>query len=83
MSHNNIKKKGSIMSNQFDCHKFIEKLSIPRIPGSVGEAKAQELIEAELESLKIDNYKKESFIYTRFFIEIRLAKKIFSTLSDK
>jgi len=56
------------MSNQFDCHKFIEKLSIPRIPGSEGEAKAQELIEAELKSLKIDNYKKESFIYTKFFM---------------
>ena len=56
------------MSNQFDCHKFIEKLSIPRISGSEGEAKAQELIEAELESLKIDNYQKESFIYTKFFM---------------
>ena len=60
------------MSNQFDCHKFIEKLSIPRIPGSQGEVKAQELIEAELESLKIDNYKKESFIYTRFFMNYLL-----------
>ena len=60
------------MSNQFDCHKFIEKLSIPRIPGSEGEVKAQELIEAELESLKIDNYKKEPFIYTRFFMNYLL-----------
>ena len=56
------------MSNQFDCHKFIEKFSFPRLPGSEGETKAQELIETELESLKIDNYQKESFIYTKFFM---------------
>lgn len=60
------------MSNQFDCHKFIEKFSFPRLPGSEGETKAQELIETELESLKIDNYKKESFIYTKFFMNYLL-----------
>jgi len=66
------------MSNQFDCHKFIEKLSFPRFPGSEGETKAQKLIEAELDSLKIDNYQKESFIYTKFFMNYLL--KIYSFL---
>ena len=66
------------MSNQFDCHKFIEKLSFPRFPGSEGETKAQKLIETELDSLKIDNYQKESFIYTKFFMNYLL--KIYSFL---
>ena len=56
------------MSNQFDCHKFLEKFCYPRLPGSEGETKAQELIETELKSLKIDNYQKDSFIYTKFFM---------------
>ncbi len=66
------------MSNKFDCNEFVKKLSFPRLPGSDGEKKAQELIESELKALNIDHYKKESFIYTRFFMNFLL--RIYSFL---
>ncbi len=66
------------MSNEFDCPSFIKKLSFPRLPGSEGEIRAQKLIESELKALNIDGYKKESFTYTRFFMNFLL--RIYSFL---
>jgi hypothetical protein len=60
------------MTNKFDSIEFIKKFSFPRLPGSDGEKKAQELIESELKVLNIEQYKKESFVYTRFFMNFLL-----------
>ena len=60
------------MTNKFDCTEFVKKFSFPRLPGTDGEKKAQELIESELKALNIDHYKKESFVYTRFFMNFLL-----------
>ena len=66
------------MSNRFDCNEFIKKFSFPRLPGTDGERQAQELIESELKALNIDQYTKESFVYTRFFMNFLL--RIYSFL---
>ncbi len=60
------------MNDNFDFDEFIKKLSFPRLSGSEGEIKAQELIETELKNLKIDQYNKESFSYTTFFMNFLL-----------
>ena len=60
------------MNDKFNCDTFIKKLSFPRLAGSEGEKKAQELIESELKDLNIDQYKKETFVYTTFFMNFLL-----------
>ena len=60
------------MNDNFNCDEFIKKLSFPRLAGSEGEIKAQELIESELQDLNIDQYNKESFVYTTFFMNFLL-----------
>ncbi|MHA1803799.1 MAG: M28 family peptidase [Promethearchaeota archaeon] len=51
---------------------FVRKLSFPRLAGSDGEQKAQELIESELKRLGIDAFEKEPFNYTTFFMNVLL-----------
>lgn len=60
------------MSHNFNCKEFVEKISFPRLVGTEGEKKAQDLIEAELIALNISNFKKESFTYTTFFMNFLL-----------
>ena len=66
------------MQAKFKSNEIIKKISFPRLPGTDGEKEAQKLIESELKSLNINNYKKESFVYTRFFMNVLL--RIFSFL---
>ncbi|TFG23058.1 MAG: M28 family peptidase [Promethearchaeota archaeon] len=66
------------MQNKFDSHQLVKKLSFPRLPGTEGEKEAQRIIESELKTLNIHNYKKESFVYTKFFMNILL--RIYSFL---
>ncbi|MHA1689037.1 MAG: hypothetical protein ACTSUN_06845, partial [Promethearchaeota archaeon] len=51
---------------------FVRKLSFPRLAGTDGEKKAQELLEEELKRLGIDAFEKESFNYTTFFMNVLL-----------
>jgi len=60
------------MNISFDCKEFMQKISFPRLAGTGGERKAQEIIEKELKSLNIKEYKKDSFIYTKFFMNFLL-----------
>jgi len=63
---------------QTQSNEIIKKLSFPRLPGTDGEKKAHKIIEMELKSLNIDNYRKESFVYTKFFMNVLL--RIYSFL---
>ncbi len=60
------------MNETFDSHTFMKEFSFPRLAGTEGEIKAQQLIESELEALNIKNYRKESFMYTTFFMNFLL-----------
>ncbi|MBA7523506.1 hypothetical protein ES705_15633 [subsurface metagenome] len=51
---------------------FVEKISFPRLAGTLGEQKAQELIEDELKKLNLENVIKNSFTYSTFFMNVLL-----------
>ena len=65
------------MSVQFNCDEFIKKLSFPRLPGSEGEIKAQELTESELKHLNVNQFNTELFTYTTFFVNSLLRTHSF------
>lgn len=62
----------SKVSKEYFSKNFIERLSFPRLSDTNGEKKAQELIETELNTLGIKDHRKESFFYTKFFMNVLL-----------
>ncbi|MHA1294325.1 MAG: M28 family peptidase [Promethearchaeota archaeon] len=51
---------------------FVENFSFPRLAGTKGEKKAQLIIEEELKRIGIDDYEKQDFTYTRFYMNVLL-----------
>ncbi len=66
------KKRMFNYSKDYFSKDFVEKISFPRLAGTDGETKVQEILESELTSLGFLDFKKEAFMYTSFFMNILL-----------